>query len=79
MDTSEELAALMVREFRIAPRAIEAGKPLAAYGLDSLALVDVLFAVEERFAIEIPIDTERVETLADLAALVDRLRLRRAA
>lgn len=53
-----------------------AGK-LLAYGLDSVRLLDLIMAVEDRYGLEIgESDPElaAVETVADLAAFIDRRR-----
>lgn len=55
--------------------AIDDGAPFVALGLDSLSLVDFMFAVEDRF--DVDIDHQQVmadPTLQGLARLVDRLR-----
>jgi acyl carrier protein len=53
-----------------------AGK-LLAYGLDSVRLLDLIMAVEDRYGLEIgesDPDLAGVETVADLAAFIDRQR-----
>ena len=50
---------------------------LLAYGLDSVRLLDLILAVEDRYQLEIgDSDPElaTVETVADLAAFIDRRR-----
>lgn len=45
--------------------------------LDSLAVMDFIMSLEDRFEIVIPLDrVADVETLADLAKVVDQLRTR---
>ncbi len=45
--------------------------------LDSLAVMDFIMSLEDRFEIVIPLDrVADVETLADLAKVVDQLRAR---
>ena len=43
------------------------------HGLDSLALAEFLFEVEDRFHVDLPDEQPQVDTLAGLAALVDRV------
>jgi acyl carrier protein len=48
-------------------------------GIDSLAAIDLIFAIETRFSIAIAAeDVSNVQTLRDLAVMVDRLVTRRA-
>ena len=43
-------------------------------GIDSLSAIDLVFAIEAHFGITIaPNDMERMHSLADLAASIDRL------
>ena len=42
-------------------------------GFDSLALVEFLFAVEDQFGISLPDEYSSIDTLADLAAAVDKM------
>jgi acyl carrier protein len=48
-------------------------------GLDSLAVAEFLFEVEDRLGIELPDEHKDLETLAGLAELIDRLRAEQAA
>jgi acyl carrier protein len=43
-------------------------------GFDSLALVEFVFAIEDHFSISIPDNDPDLDTLAQLAALVDRIK-----
>ncbi|HTE56816.1 MAG TPA: acyl carrier protein [Kofleriaceae bacterium] len=59
------------------PASIQPAGRLLAFGLDSVRLLDLLLAVEERFGLQISEsdpDLAEVETVADLAALIDRRR-----
>lgn len=79
MTTCDELIELLTREFKVAPGIIAVDKPLASYGLDSLALVELMFTVEEHFEIDIPTEGTNFETLADLGRVIDQALLRQAA
>ena len=48
-DTYETVKALMVNEFQIDPRAITPETQLAGLGVDSLAALEFVFALEEKF------------------------------
>jgi acyl carrier protein len=43
-------------------------------GLDSLALAEFLFAIEDHFGITMPDDDANIDTLGELALLVDKVR-----
>ncbi|REN20887.1 acyl carrier protein, partial [Mycobacterium tuberculosis] len=48
-------------------------------GLDSLALAEFLFAIEDHFGITMPDEDANIDTLAELAQLVDKVRAAKAA
>ena len=58
----------------VSSETIDVDTPLADYGLDSLALAELLFTVEEHFNIDLPDDRSDVKTLAGLAGLIDELK-----
>lgn len=74
MNTLSELKTLIQNTFGIEADKLEADAPLADYGLDSLALAELLFTVEEHFNIDLPDDRGDVKTLAGLAGLIDELK-----
>lgn len=79
MNTLDELKGLLREKFDIDPATLDADTPLAEYGLDSLSLAELLFAVEDHFHLEFPDTRSDVNTLSGLAELIDRLRLAKAA
>ncbi len=74
MSTLNQVMELIHEKFGVDPDSLKPEASLTEFGLDSLTLVELIFAIEEHFGIEIP-DTRPgdVETLAGLAALVDQL------
>lgn len=74
MRTLDELRNLIHTTFGIEPSSLEPDTPLADYGLDSLALAELLFTVEEHFNVDLPDDRADVKTLAGLAGLIDELK-----
>lgn len=73
-DTLTELLALIQKTFEIDPATIDPERPLAEFGLDSLAKAELLFALEDHFKIEFPESDTGVQTLSELATAVARLR-----
>jgi acyl carrier protein len=73
-ETLSTLLKLIHEAYDIDPNTIDPDKPLADYGLDSLAKAELLFAIEDEFHIHYPDAESGVETLAALAEVVTRLR-----
>ena len=69
--TLDELQTLITSKFGIDKDDLSANKPLVDYGLDSLALVELLFSIEDHFAIRIPEERAQLDNLEQLARLVD--------
>ncbi|RYE73598.1 MAG: acyl carrier protein [Oxalobacteraceae bacterium] len=74
MSSLKELQDLIQKKYGLGPEALEPHASMRASGVDSLALVEFIFEVEDKYAISIPETTGNLDTLAELAVLVDRLR-----
>ena len=73
--TFAAISDVLAEKFKVDPARIEPATTLEELGLDSLALMEFVFAVEDRFDVRIP--EERLDprqagvTLAHLAQLLD--------
>jgi acyl carrier protein len=74
MSSLKELQDLIHEKYGIDPAELDPHASMRDKGLDSLALVEFLFAVEDHFHISMPDTDSNVDTLAELAAVVDRVR-----
>ncbi|HTT12902.1 MAG TPA: acyl carrier protein [Burkholderiaceae bacterium] len=72
--TLDELRSLIRTTFDIDPADLDSGKSILEYGIDSLALTELLFAAEDRFGVDLSDRDDSVTTLAGLAAFIDRKR-----
>ncbi len=79
MSSLKELQDLIQNKFGIDPAALDPNASMREKGLDSLALVEYLFAVEDHFGISISDEHSNVDTLTELAAVVDKLKAAQAA
>jgi acyl carrier protein len=73
-DTMTELLGLIQKAYDIDPATIDPLKPLSEFGLDSLALAELMFNIEDHFHIDYPESRTGVQTLAELAQVVDEVR-----
>lgn len=73
--TFNSIAALLEKDFQVDPALIEPGVVLTELGLDSLALMEFVFAVEDAFHLRIPEDKldprEAGITLGKLCAVIE--------
>ena len=79
MSSLEELKSIIQTKFGLDPSAIDAHASIREQGLDSLALAELLFEIEDRLHIDLPNDDASIDTLAQLAEWVDRIRAEKAA
>ena len=83
MSVLERLARLLERDFAIPAASLDSGATLEGLEIDSLRLIEIVFAVEDEFGVTMPQDQGeirgRVKTLGDLAALIEELPTRKAA
>jgi acyl carrier protein len=73
MSSLKELQELVREKFDLDASALDPNASMREKGFDSLALVEFLFAIEDRFGISMPDEDSNVDTLAQLSALVDKL------
>ena len=74
MSSLKELQDLIQTKYGIEPSALDPNASMSEKGFDSLALVEFQFAIEDHFGISLPDDETKIDTLAELAALVDKVR-----
>ncbi len=74
MDTFDTIHRLAADLLKMPVDILMQAATLDEAGLDSLTFVDLVFAIEARFAVAMPAaDLDRVRSLRDLAVIVDRL------
>jgi acyl carrier protein len=76
--TFDAISQVLVARFQVEPSRVHAGATLESLGLDSLALMEFVFAAEDRFEVRIPeekLDPRQAGiTLDRLADLIDEAR-----
>ena len=77
MTTLETLQTVLKTNFDLAPEAVQPDARLEDLEIDSLAVVEILFAVEEEFKVIVPqepaVQHTSLQTVGDLVAYIDRL------
>ena len=73
MSSLKALQDLIQEKYDISPQSMDVNQSMRDHGLDSLALAEFLFEVEDHFHLDLPDEQPQVDTLAGLAALVDRV------
>ena len=73
MSSLKELQELIHQKYGIEESALDPHASMKEKGLDSLALVEFLFAVEDHFKIDMPDADPKIDTLAGLAEVVDKV------
>ena len=72
--TLKELQDLIQEKYGLDASQVDAHASLRASGVDSLALVEFIFDVEDRMGVTVPDDNPTMDTLAELAQAIDRAR-----
>lgn len=73
-NTLEVLRRIIADKYEKDPALITLESTLESLELDSLDIFDLLFNAEDEFGIKVPNDQVEITTLADLVALIDRVR-----
>lgn len=71
--TFEQLRAILVRDYKLAPEALTLDAPLEGLGIDSLGVAELLFNVEDEFKITLPPESVVLPTLGDVVGFIDTL------
>jgi acyl carrier protein len=79
MSSLKELQELIQEKFGLDAAELDPHASMREKGVDSLALVELLFAIEDRFGISMSDEDSSIDTLADLAVAVDRIRAKQPA
>ena len=74
MSTLAELQHLLQDKYNIPIDSIGPDAAMQDSGMDSLAIAEFMFAVEDHFHITLPDDDPDINTLAQLADLIDRVK-----
>jgi acyl carrier protein len=71
--THERLTRILIEQYKIDPERLTPQQPLAALGLDSLGMVELLFMIEDEFAVKLPPDIEPFPTLESAVQYLDAM------
>lgn len=71
--TFDRLCAILARDYKLAPEALTLETPLESLGIDSLGVAELLFNVEDEFAIVLPPEQVQLTTLGDVVRFIDDL------
>ena len=71
--TFELLRQILTKDFEVAPELIHPAARLDQLAIDSLAVIEVMFRLEDEFKVSFPQDPGDLSTVGDLAAGIDRL------
>ena len=70
---NSDLINLFSETFGIAEDKLQPGATLESLGLDSLAVIEFLFQIEDRFGIQIPDQASPPQTLDEMVQLIEPL------
>jgi acyl carrier protein len=71
--TFELLRQILTKDFEVAPELIHPAARLDQLAIDSLAVIEVMFRLEDEFKISFPQDPGDLSTVGDLSSSIDRL------
>jgi acyl carrier protein len=71
--TLERLRQILAKEFEVAPELIHPAARMDQLAIDSLAVIEVMFQLEDEFKISFPQEPGKLQTVGDLVSCVDRL------
>jgi len=72
MTTLRKTQQFLARRFAIAEGEITPERTLESLGIDSLAALELLFEIEEEFGVRFPDEAQKITTLGELVAALER-------
>lgn len=75
MSSLKELQDLIQEKYGIEAATLDPTTSMREKGFDSLSIAEFVFAIEDHFNIVLPDDNPNIDTLGELAELVDRVRM----
>jgi acyl carrier protein len=78
MEVDETVTAIIANQLRKTPAELSPDTQLEALGADSLDLIEIIYAIEEKFNIDIPFNANQqasipFSTIADVTSAVGKL------
>lgn len=71
--TLERLAAILHKDYAVAPELLTMDSTLESLGIDSLGVVELLFTVEDTFALKLPSDPVPLHSVGEVVRYIDEL------
>jgi acyl carrier protein len=71
--TFETMKRIIVKDYELAADRLMPDTPLADIELDSLAVTELIFSLEDEFDVVAKTNGQGMQTLGDIAAYIDRL------
>ena len=71
--TFETMKRIIVKDYELEPARLNPETPLADIELDSLAVTELIFALEDEFKVTAKTNGQGMQTLGDIAAYIDQL------
>ena len=71
--TFETMKRIIVKDYELEPERLTPETPLADIELDSLAITELIFALEDEFRVTAKTNGQGMQTLGDIAAYIDQL------
>ena len=71
--TFETMKRIIVKDYELEPERLTPETPLESIELDSLAVTELIFALEDEFNVTAKTNGQGLQTLGDIAAYIDGL------
>ena len=72
-DTLKRIQTMLGQQYQLAPERLGPDQPLADLGIDSLTTIEFMFTLEDEFSIRLSDEKAAIETVNDIAKLVDAM------
>ena len=71
--TLELLREILVKDYKLDPDLLTPDTPLEALGIDSLGVAELLFTIEDKFAVKVSTEPVKLASVGDVVSYIDVL------
>ena len=73
MTTVDRIRAMLVKDYKLAPDSLTLDARLEDLGIDSLGMAELVFNIEDAFALSVPDSAVTLTTLGEVVGFIDDL------
>ena len=71
--TFEQLSAMLIKDYKVAPESLTFDAPFESLGIDSLGMAELMFYIEDEFKVKLPQEYVELPTIGHVGRYINEL------